>query len=121
MAAQNWAQLEVAGKKEEAAGKKEEVAGKEEEATGKEEQAEEGRKCLKMVWDSLQWGWLRFGSQVQSAISCQRDHQQDWQLLALQHWCAVADVSGFQTRVSSAPPWPVAVALPARKSEKQSN
>ena len=49
MGAQNWAQLEVAGKKEEVAGKKEEVAGKEEEATGNEEQAEEGRRCLKMV------------------------------------------------------------------------
>ena len=97
--AQNWAQLEAAGKMEEAVGKEEEdvagkeeaaergeeASGKEEEATGKEEEVEEGRRCLTMVWESLQWGWLRFGSEVQSAVSCQRDHQQDWQLPALQH------------------------------------
>ena len=90
--AQNWAQLEAAGKeeedvagKEEAAERGEEASGKEEEATGKEEEVEEGRRCLTMVWESLQWGWLRFGSEVQSAVSCQRDHQQDWQLPALQH------------------------------------
>ena len=89
--AQNWAQLEAAGKMEEAVGKEEaaergeEATEKEEEAAGKEEQVEEGQRCLTMVWKSLQWGWRRFGSEVQSAVSCQRDHQQDWQLPALQH------------------------------------
>ena len=101
--AQKWVQLEAAGKMavgkeeaaergeeaaergEEAAERGEEASGKEEEATGKEEEVEEGRRCSTMVWDSLQWGWLRFGSEMQSAVSCQRDHQQDWQLPALQH------------------------------------
>ena len=60
--AQNWTQLEAAGKmeepvgkeeedvagKEEAAERGEEASGKEEEATGKEEEVEEGRRCLTM-------------------------------------------------------------------------